>query len=343
MPVNPNEAEQRKAVILLNEVESLYPLIKVPKNTLIFHSNTYFYEDIMQLENFEDNMFIQDIKRYVNKIDGIDSYLNSESYPRTYANFTYAANIAVKANLNVSEHIYCTTEDLYFVQLPVHTFPGPPKKENSIKDQYDLTSTSAFKEYIKYRNLQRKQSNEPPISGIIAITNVDGSTLEDPNVTRWPNNLSTWMGSKEERDKKEFYYPEIIILDGFDKYMKIGQWDLYDLSRDYTRTATRHPVTQVVTLPKFTSGDDHLVYLQNLLDFTTDIIQGIDPTTGVPKLKPILNDFTINKIIPIPLDSYFDYVITNIGNFGNVPMNVYQMTNLKNFCKRDAFQDDDEF
>lgn len=302
---------------LLETIEAIYPLITVPKDTLIFHSNSYFYEDIIQLENFGDSMFIQDIKRYINKIfDNTMSLPDSESYSRVYANFTYAGNIEVQANANVSEHIYNTTTDLYFIQIPLH-------RNVSIKDKFDLRSVKTIKEYIKLKNVNR----EKPISGFITITEVDKTKHLDVHATRF--NISS----------SEICYPEIVILDGFDKFRKIGQWDLYDLTRGYSREAKRIGGTEAVSLPAYDSSMNKLSYLQALTYFLKDEEPDTDKN-GQPKTKTKLNDLDIEKIIPTTTDvllTYFDLSKETIGKFGSENLIVYKLINFRDNCVRDAF------
>lgn len=311
--------------VLLESIEGIYPLVTVPKDTLIFHSNTYFFEDIIQLEDFGDSMFIQDIKRYVNKDDkGISSVSlpDSESYSRVYANFTYAANLEVKSNLNVSEHIYTTTTDLYFIQIPIHKYHG---HDVYIKDEFQLTSVKKIREYIKSKNVQREQLKLLPLSGFITITKVDGTRHEDKHATRTSNH--------------ELYYPEIVIIDGFDKFTKIGQWDLYNLSQAYTRTATRQSSSMSVMLPQYIPGTNTFTYLQNLIDFLTDDIEITDPLTNNINIKPSMNDTIIQKKVPTTsvLTNYFDLVLENIGKFGSLDLIVYKLINVKKYCGRNAF------
>jgi hypothetical protein len=194
---------------LFDFITEKYGTITIPKGTLIFHSNQYFNYFIKNLEPIGFNMKIQDIRTYKNKNQFISHNLPlTETSSRIYANFTPAGNLNVEANINASEHIYVAKEDIEFLQLPPVEYNG---RIVCIKDHFEITSTSFLKRYIQEKN---DAAGKATYCGYILMTNVDRCKSLDPSSTR-----IDYIGPLH-------VYPEILLLDGFDKFKKCGQYDL---------------------------------------------------------------------------------------------------------------------
>ena len=181
-----------------------YGVITIKRGTLVFHSNIYFQEHLEEFEPCGTQMKIQDIRMYANKHNDLQPKLPlSETLSRVYCNFTPAGNMKVTGNMNIGEAMYVATKDTYFFQIPYdHHY-------QHLKDKFQLTSTAFFKKYIKENN-----TDERIYSGFILSTTVDKTDVIDAGATHIPLGYG------------KVVYPEILILDGFDKFRKIGQYDL---------------------------------------------------------------------------------------------------------------------
>jgi len=192
----------------------LFGKITIPKNTLVFHSNQFFSKDLKVYEPVNTSMKIQDLRRYKSKntLDSTRKTLPfSKTSPRVFANFTPAGNMYVAGNMSVCESVYVTTEDLTFFQIPyVETY-------GHLKDVFELTTSRIFKEYIETKN---KEDNTI-YCGFVLSTSVDKTRIVDINATLI---LAT--------DGRNVHYPEILILDGFDKFIKIAHYDIWDIREE---------------------------------------------------------------------------------------------------------------
>lgn len=199
---------------LFDFITEKYGTITIPKGTLIFHSNQYFNYFIKNLEPIGFNMKIQDIRTYKNKNQLISHTLPmTETNSRIYANFTPAGNLEVVANINASEHVYVAKEDIEFLQLPPVIYNGGIV---CIKDHFQITSTSFLKRYMQEKN---DAAGKATYCGYILLTSVDISTSLDPSATKL-----------EYIDGNAYAYPEILLLDGFDKFKKCAQYDLLKIN-----------------------------------------------------------------------------------------------------------------
>jgi hypothetical protein len=188
--------------------------ITIPKNTLVFHSNQFFSKDLQVYEPVNTSMKIQDLRRYKSKNirDSTRKTLPfSKTSPRVFANFTPAGNMYVAANMSVCESVYVTTEDLTFFQIPYVNIHG------HLKDVFELTTSRIFKEYIETKNKEDKRI----YCGFVLSTSVDKTSIIDPNATRF-----------RAADGIHVHYPEILILDGFDKFIKIAHYDIWDIREE---------------------------------------------------------------------------------------------------------------
>jgi hypothetical protein len=242
-------------------ITNTYGVITIPKNTLIFHSNQYFNKFIIPLEPHGSAMKIQDIRTYKNKKETIIGTLPlSEVSARVYANFTPAANFHVVANINASEHIYMTTEDIHFLQLPYVNGYG------HLKDVFNLTSTSFLKKYLQdRRNLGNKEC------GFILSTSVDRAGILD--------NSATYFMSGSD-----YVYPEILILDGFNKFKKCGQYDILNLNDNGLPTL----------LDNYSKNRDPLEYLRYFL--TKVNVNTKDHPEHIP-IEPRIKRVDFNKLL----------------------------------------------
>ena len=191
--------------------------ITIPKNTLVFHSNQFFSKDLQVYEPVNTSMKIQDLRRYKSKNtrDSTRKTLPfSKTSPRAFANFTPAGNMYVAANMSVCESVYFTTEPLTFFQIPyVDTY-------GHLKDVFELTTSRIFKEYIETKNKEDKTI----YCGFVLSTSADKTHIIDDH--------ATFILAADGN----FHYPEILILDGFDKFIKIAHYDIWDIPREELKT-----------------------------------------------------------------------------------------------------------
>ncbi len=213
--------------------------IKLPKGTLIFHSNQYFSEHLNNLEPLNSCMKIQDIRRYQNKTVGSFKYPFSEAARRVFCNLSPAGNMHVVANLSVAESVYMTTQDLTFFQIP-YVYP-----HGHLKDTFGLVSTRIFKEYLEYKNNVEKGVNQ--YCGFILSTSVDQTTVDDVTTTKISNHNGT------------FTYPEVVLMDGFDKCTKVLQYDLYN-DTAVARYSANIPLLVTETTSTTTDSSGKTVY-----------------------------------------------------------------------------------
>lgn len=187
--------------------QSTFGEITIPKNTLIFHSNQFFSEELNKFEPIGSLMKIQDIRKYGNKGTFTTyKYPFSQMMARVYANFSPAGNTKVAGNRSVAESVYATTEELYFLQLPFVDGFG------HMKSVFKIENSRIFKEYIEYKN---QNPDGKKYCGFILSTTTDETDVLDTDATYI-----------EER-RGSYVYPEILILDGFDKFQKKAQYDIY--------------------------------------------------------------------------------------------------------------------
>lgn len=288
-----------------------FPIIEIPSNTIMFHSNQFFCRDVLEFEPIGSSMLIQEFKRYNNKIEtfkGSEFPPFSEVYSRVYCNFTPNANMEVKANRNTSEHVYITTKPMFFFQIPDY-------KNRCLKDIFELTQVKTLKKYIRKINSENKV-----ISGIITITTVDNAPHNDPNAT----SLKLTNGA--------IIYPELIILDGFSYFKKISQFDLYDLKEHQIYEYLQNGVIIRKNL-RGLSDDVHIkeIYLDRYMDEIHDYITIGEQTS----------DEHVNKIDSIEkFSTFIEYEKKNIGIFGSKILYAYIFKNYKNtYNSKNAFFD----
>jgi hypothetical protein len=222
----------KKAFDIINQT---YPPIELPANTLIFHSNQYFSTDQLIYEPMGTQMKIQDIRRYANKGERKNglNFPMLEKASRLYCNFTPAGNQKVIGNLNVSESIYKSTEPLIFFQLPA--ILGSNGYVYHIKDLLKLTSTVLFREYIKDKN---NNPEKKKYCGFILSTTIDRAPYLDRNTLYFKHD-------------ETYIYPEILLMDGFSKFIKVGQYDLYmDKTLDSFGTDEYEALSRLSDLPR---------------------------------------------------------------------------------------------
>jgi hypothetical protein len=271
-----------------NVINTFYPPIEIPVNTLIFHSNQFFANDINEYEPLGTQMKMQDIRRYANKGERRNdlNFPMSERASRLYCNFTPAGNQFVAGNLNVSESIYKSTEPLTFFQLPA--ILDSEGNVHHIKDILALTSTVLFREYIKYKN---NNPEKKKYCGFILSTTVDSALVIDRNTLYFEQTSG-------------YVYPEILLMDGFSKFIKVGQYDLY----------------KDESLKEF--GENEYLALSAV---TRDF--------GVPRI-PIFEQ--IKKII----DTY-EVKFVNVNNYGPFSLPVYIATKHDAYYTNSYMHDDD--
>lgn len=198
---------------LFDFFKSTFGVVKIPKGTLIFHSNQFSSDSLNILEPLGTSMKIQDIRKYGNKKFDVFKYPFSQMNSRIYVNFTPAGNMFVTGNYSVAESVYAATEDIFMFQLPYIDGVG------HLKDIFSLTNTKIFREYIDYRI----KTDNIKYCGFVLSTEVDKTHIIDGNATR------IWGPSNEY-----VVYPEILLLDGFDKFVKKMQYDLYSVPSTIT-------------------------------------------------------------------------------------------------------------
>jgi len=229
---------------LLDAVHAAYGVITIPKNTMVFHSNHFLETDLDVYEPIGFSMKMQDLRKYSNskelrKIKRPDNkgykYPLSKANPRLYLNFTPAGNIFITGNISAGQSVYVTTEDLNFFQFPnvsgVH-----------LKNLLKVETSQIFKEYIEVKN---NNTEKKLYCGFVLSTDVDATdnTYDDREATRFiqPSGL--------------LVYPEILLLDGFDKFKTIKHYDIWDVSVEKS-------IKKIVELEKpkkiTNKGDTHL-------------------------------------------------------------------------------------
>jgi hypothetical protein len=193
---------------LFDFFQSTFGVIKIPKGTLIFHSNQFSSDSLNTLEPLGTSMKIQDIRKYGNKKFDVFKYPFSQMNSRIYVNFTPAGNMFVTGNYSVAESVYAATEDIFMFQLPYIDGIG------HLKDIFDLSLSRIFREYIDYRI----KTDNIKYCGFVLSTEVDKTHIIDENATRIRGPSYGYV-----------VYPEILLLDGFDKFVKKMQYDLYSV------------------------------------------------------------------------------------------------------------------
>ena len=260
------EYDLKSFIKLFDFFQLKYGEIVIPAGTLLFHSNHFFSEMLNKFEPIGSCMKIQDIRRYQNKSFDTFKYPFSQAMPRVYANFTPAGNMFVAGNYSVAESVYKTTEDLYFCQIPYLSGKG------HLKDVFELQSSRIFKEYIEHKN----SLGDKIYCGFILSTSVDRTGVDDVYATKIAN-----------KSKPITYtYPEILMIDGFDKCIKVVQYDLY---KDYLKTEqTPEGIAKLI---------------QNADDY------------GIARLDINYQRKVISSVIP--------FMAVNIGKFGDMDLIAY--------------------
>ena len=293
-----------------------YGGIMIPKGTVLFHSNQYFTEFINKYEPIGTQMKIQDIRTYKSKKVG-GSFFKvplRNTYSRLYCNFTPYANYYVVANINASEHIYKLTEDMYFLQIPW-------TKHGFIKDIFQLSSTRYLNQYMEERNeIDGKDTKQVKWCGWILSTSVDRSKLNDTNATRIP------IGN-------EYIYPEILLLDGFNKFIKIGQCDILDVNKDIP-VDPRNPETGLAAQQwnpmKYKPHDTTEEFIVRLSDFVRDdslsiLKHSLDSNVVVRNYEPL-----IPRRIFTFINELHCSVKTLSSRYSDYPLNVYHIDDSDN-------------
>jgi hypothetical protein len=185
-----------------------FGIITLPKNTMVFHSNRYLAEHLDHFEPIGKSMKIQDIRRYgtAPKRNSRFTYPFSKMNSRIYTNFTPAGNMYVASNMSVCESVYITNEPIFLFQLPYIEGFG------HLKQLFHLELSSIFKEYIEAKN---KELNAI-FCGFVLTTYVDSTHVYDSDATFI-------------QEGRRLTYPEILLIDGFDKFIKINHYDLWNI------------------------------------------------------------------------------------------------------------------
>ena len=271
---------------LFDYFKNTYGVITIKKGTLVFHSNIYFQEHLEEFEPCGTQMKIQDIRMYSNKHDTLkNKFFMSETFSRVYCNFTPAGNMKVAGNMTIGEGIYVATKDMYFFQIPYD-------RNAHLKDAFKLTSSSFFKKYIKENNTEDRI-----YSGFILSTSIDTTNIIDASATRINHGYGIVV------------YPEILILDGFDLFRKIGQYDLiYGIETDIPNSKG------------YKAGDDTYAYLNQIVKDKSynsremiPITTQLDNITDFYKIKTIeIHNEFINKTVRGKTLSLYGYHISSM-------------------------------
>ena len=246
---------------LFDLVFKAHPTITLPAHTLVFHSNQYLARHLNYFEPLNSNMKIQDIRTYRNKQATIPLPFTT-IYPRVYCNLTPAGNQYVGANMNVGEGVYSSKEAVHFIQFPYITYRKSDGSEgrDHLKDLINITSTQFFKQYMEKKNAEALlDPTKPHYCGFILSTEVDATRNIDTNATRFAATF----------DADYRIYPELLIMDGFDKFTKVAQYDLYRIDPTVTLIGTGPAERRLEYRPTMSSID----FITQIVDFVEDNIE----------------------------------------------------------------------
>lgn len=180
--------------LMLVKIEGEFRVIKIPKGTLMFHSNQFLYEQLEEGEPVGGICTMDHFRRYG---IGQDAML-----PRLYMNFTPYGTLSVVANMVVSVAVYKVDTELTFVKVPA--FVDGNRQISFYKDLLRLTKSMPL----------RKYAQDKGYAGFYMITAVDAVTTIDPG-----------MGVLI---RGGVCYPEALLIDKNDHLIKIGQYDILD-------------------------------------------------------------------------------------------------------------------
>ena len=254
---------------LFDLVFAAHPPITLPAHTLVFHSNQYLAKHLNYFEPLNSNMKIQDIRTYRNKQATIPLPFTT-IYPRVYCNLTPAGNQYVGANMNVGEGVYSTKEPVHFIQFPFIKYRISDGHEigDHLKDLFNITSTQFFKQYMEKKNAEALlDPTKPHYCGFILSTDVDATPVRDGQATRFASGTN-------------YVYPELLIMDGFDKFTKVAQYDLYRpriSSADVTQIGTGPNKRRLEYRPTMNS----INFITQIVDFVED---NIEDEFAIPRL-----------------------------------------------------------
>lgn len=266
---------------LFDLVFAAYPAIKLPAHTLVFHSNQYLAKHLNYFEPLGSNMKIQDIRTYRNKQATIPLPFTT-IYPRVYCNLTPAGNQYVGANMNVGEGVYSSKEAIHFIQFPYITYRKSDGSEGTdhLKDLFNITSTQFFKQYMEKKNAEALlDPTKPHYCGFILSTEVDATRDKDSNATRFAGTFNA--------DYR--IYPELLIMDGFDKFTKVAQYDLYRIDPTVTLIGTGPAKRRLGYLPTISSID----FITQIVNFVED---NIEDEFKIPRLNFDVQIASLNSI-----------------------------------------------
>jgi len=338
---NADEQSIQQAIIdretLFGKWETLFDdldTIELPEGTLIFHSNHYLSSHLQKFEPNGTAMKIQDIRTYSNKsqIDGVQPKF-TESFSRIYANFTPAGCMKVMANLTLGMGVYRLKNPLKFKVFTTASYNG---RIVSLKDSFGITGSNLMKHYInKYNN--SKTDNKDLLAGFLLLTWVDSTDTEDTNASFIP--LSNG----------KFSYPEILLLECFNKFIKIGQFDLIDRNKNFECTFN-NGIAQEIEMEWPKDNDEVGSYIKTINEKINEITQTNENMKLSYNNVISFDALKTNMSWMFRLDLFTHINTTTLRifynkNIYNDPLKLYILSNdklkLLQFANYDFWADDD--